>query len=143
MEVWFVGVSPKKSRTRIVLGIVIALIAVVLVAYFALTYPRVLVDFQVSFTVGADVRRVEFEVPFLHDYVRVEVYVQSGNALWNAKILSGDEVLWNHAASQGGQTTYTSEWIKLSGGRYNFTFTTAGLGSLEAEVKLTSKGGFW
>jgi hypothetical protein len=143
MEVWFVGVSPKKSRTRIVLAIVIALIAVVLVAYLALTYPRVLVDFQVSFTLGADVRRVEFEVPFLHDYVRVEVYVRSGNALWNAKIMCGDSLLWSHAATQGGQTTYSSEWIRLSSGRYNFTFASVGLGSLEAEIKLTSKGGFW
>lgn len=131
------------ASSKMVLGIIAALVVVVFVAYLAFTYPRVLVSFTVSFTIGADVKRVEFEVPFLHDYVRVEVYVQSGNALWNAKILSDDEVLWNHAASQGGQTTYTSEWIKLSGGRYNFTFTTAGLGSLEAEVKLTSKGGFW
>ncbi len=137
------GVSPKKSRVKMVLALTIMLIAVLAVAYFLVTYPRVLVDFIVAFTIGADVKRVEFEVPFLHDYVRVEVYVQSGNALWNAKILSGDKVLWNHVASQGGQTTYSSEWIKLSSGRYNFTFATAGLGSLEAKVKLTSKGGFW
>ena len=137
------GISPKKSRAKMVLALTVMLIAVLAVAYFLVTYPRVLVDFTVSFTIGADIKRVEFEVPFLHDLVRVEVYVQSGNALWNAKILSGDEVLWNHAASQGGQTTYSSEWIKLSSGRYNFTFATAGLGSLEAKVKLTSKGGFW
>lgn len=137
------GISPKKSRVKMVLALTVTLIMVLAVAYFLVTYPRVLVDFTVSFTIGADIKRVEFEVPFLHGYVRVEVYVQSGNALWNAKILSGDEVLWNHAASQGGQTTYSSEWIRLSSGRYNFTFATAGLGSLEAKVKLTSKGGFW
>ncbi|MGB9683657.1 MAG: hypothetical protein ACPL1Z_01850 [Candidatus Bathyarchaeales archaeon] len=137
------GVSPKKSRAKIVLALTVMLIAVLAVAYFLVTYPRVLVDFTVSFTIGADSRRVEFEVPFLHDYVKVEVYVSSGNALWNAKILSGDETLWSHSAQQSGQTTYSSEWIKLSSGRYNFTFATAGLGSLEAKVKLTSKGGFW
>lgn len=129
--------------SKVVCGIALALVTVVFVAYLALTYPRVLVSFTVSFTIGADSRRVEFEVPFLHEYVKVEVHVSSGNALWTAKILSGDTAVWSHAASQGGQTTYASEWIKLSSGRYNFTFATAGLGSLEAEVKLSSKGGFW
>lgn len=135
--------SAKKSRIKVFLVIANAIIVILLVAYFALTYPRVLVNFSVSFTIGADVRRVEFEVPFLHEYVKVEVFVHSGNALWTAKILIGDDVLWNHVASQGGQTTYSSRWIRLSSGSYNFTFATAGIGSLEAEIKLTSKGGFW
>lgn len=131
------------SSSKKVVGMAVVLVVLVFAAYLALTYPRVLVSFSVSFTIGADVKRVEFEVPFLHDYLRVEVYVSSGNALWTAKILSGETVLWSHTTSQGGQTTFTSEWIRLSGGRYNFTFATAGLGSLVAEVKLTSKGGFW
>lgn len=126
-----------------VFALALMVVVVLVVAYFVVTYPRVLVDFTVSFTIGADVKRVEFEVPFLHDYLKVEVYVSSGNVLWTAKLLSGDATLWSHTASQSGQTTYGSEWIKLSSGRYNFTFATAGLGSLEAHVKLTSKGGFW
>ena len=130
-------------KTKMVLGITAALIVVLFVAYLTLTCPRVLVGFTVSFTVGADVRRESFEVPFLHEYVKVEVHVQNGNAIWTAKILSGDTTIWSHAASQGGQTTYTSEWVRLSIGRYNFTFATAVLGALTAEVKLTSKGGFW
>lgn len=135
--------SAKKSRAKVILGITIAIIAVLLVAYFTLTYQRVLVDFSVSFTVGTDVRSAEFEVPILHEYVKVEISVHSGNTLWIAKILNGDEALWSHTATQSGQTTYTSEWIKLPSGHYNFTFATAGIGSLEAEIKLTSKGGFW
>lgn len=123
--------------------IAVVLVVVVSVAFLALTYPRVLVSFPVSFTIGANVKRVEFEVPFLHEHVKVEVHVQSGNALWRAEILDDGNVVWSHAASQSGQTTYSSEWIKLSSGRYNFTFATVGLGSLEAEVKITSKGGFW
>ncbi|MEM3578981.1 MAG: hypothetical protein QXL54_02005 [Candidatus Bathyarchaeia archaeon] len=126
-----------------VAGIAVALVIVVFVAYLALTCPRVLVSFSVSFTIGADVRRVEFEVPFLHEYVQVEIYVRSGNALWTARILDDETAVWSHTASQGGQTTYTSNWIKLASKRYNFTFATAGLGSLEAEVKIVSKGGFW
>jgi len=126
-----------------VAGIAIALVILVFVAFLALTYPRILVSFPVSFTIGANVKRVEFEVPFLHEHVKVEVHVQSGNALWRAEILDDGNVVWSHAASQSGQTTYSSEWIKLSVGRYNFTFATVGLGSLEAEVKIVSKGGFW
>ncbi|MEM0357320.1 MAG: hypothetical protein QXL77_02970 [Candidatus Bathyarchaeia archaeon] len=129
--------------SRKLVGIAMLVIAVVFVAYLALTYPRVLVSFTVSFTVGADVKRVEFEVPFLHERVQVEVRVRSGNALWTASILEGENIVWRHTASQSSQTTYTSEWIKMSNGRYNFTFATAGLGSLEAEVKIVSKGGFW
>lgn len=125
------------------LGIAAVIIVVLLVAYSALTYSRVLVDFPVSFTIGADARNVEFEVPFLHEYVKVEVYVRNGNSLWTAKILSGEDVLWSHTTTQRGQTTYSSEWLRLPSGRYNFTFATAGIGSLEAEIKLTSKGGFW
>lgn len=113
------------------------------VAYLSLTYPKVLIDFHVSFSIGADVKRVEFEVPFLHEYVTVEVFVSSGTALWTAKISSSNTTLWSHTASQSGQTTYKSEWINMPSGNYNFTFATAGIGSLEAEVKLTSKGGFW
>ncbi|MCX8153086.1 MAG: hypothetical protein N3E52_01470 [Candidatus Bathyarchaeota archaeon] len=135
--------APKKSRVKRFVGLAAFVIVLLPVAYSALTYPRGLVDFSVSFTIGADSRHLEFEVPFLHEHVRVEVSVRSGNSLWSAKILSGNDVLWNHTTTQREQTTYSSEWIKLPSGRYNFTFATAGMGSLEAEIKLTSKGGFW
>jgi len=136
------GASFKKSRTKF-WGLAAIVIAMLFVAYLAITYPRVIVNFSVSFIVGADVKRVEFEVPFLHGYVKVDVFVRSGTAIWTAKILDGDNALWSHTASQSGQTTYSSEWIKIPSGRYNFTFTTAGIRSLEAEIKLISKGGFW
>lgn len=134
--------SMAMSSRKIVIIAVLA-VAVVFVAYLALTYPRVLVSFTVSFTLGADIKHVEFEVPFLHERVQVEVRVRSGNALWTASILDGENAVWRHTASQSGQTTYASEWIKLSSGRYNLTFATASLGSLEAEVRIASKGGFW
>ena len=135
--------SSKKSMTTKALLLVTIIVGAFFVVYMAITYPRVIVSFHVSFTVGADVKRVEFEVPFLHSWIKVEVFVNSGTALWTAKILSNDTALWSHTASQSGQTTYSSEWIKISSGYYNFTITTVGIGSLEAEVRITSKGGFW
>lgn len=125
----------------------VVLILVIIVAVFsiyaAITYPRTVISLQISFTVGADVQRKEFDMLFLHDWVQVEVIVTSGTSLWNAKILSQGEVIWEHAAHQAGQTSYKSEWINLPSGKYNFTFATVGIGSLEAEIRVTSKGGFW
>ena len=135
--------SLKESMAIKALLLVTIIVGAFFVVYIVITYPRVIVSFPVSFTIGADVKRVEFEVPFLHSWIRVEVVVSSGTALWTAKILSGDTALWSYTASQSGQTTYSSEWIRISSGHYNFTITTVGIGSLEAEVKITSKGGFW
>jgi len=135
--------SSKKSMTIKVLVLMVIILVVFLVAYMTITYPRVIVSFPVSFTVGAYVKRVEFGVPFLHNWIKLEVFVSSGTALWTAKILRKDTALWSHTSSQSDQTTYSSEWIKISGGRYNFTFATAGIGPLEAEIRLISKGGFW
>ena len=135
--------SSKESMAIKALLLVTIIVGAFFVVYMAITYPRVIVSFPVSFTIGADVKRVEFEVPFLHSWIRVEVVVSSGTALWTAKILNGDTALWSYTASQSGQTTYSSEWIKISSGYYNFTITTVGIGSLEAEVRITSKGGFW
>ena len=135
--------SSKKSMTIKALLLVTIIVGAFFVVYMVITYPRVIVSFSVSFTIGADVKRVEFKVPFLHSWIKVEVFVSSGTALWTAKILSNDTALWSHTASQSGQTTYSSEWIKISSGYYNFTITTVGIGSLEAEVRITSKGGFW
>ncbi|MGQ9551689.1 MAG: hypothetical protein ACUVUE_04595 [Candidatus Bathycorpusculaceae bacterium] len=135
--------SFKKSWTKKFLGLAAVIVVLLSVAYLVVTYPRVTINFSVSFTVGADIKRVDFEVPFLHDYVNVEVFVRTGTAIWTAKILDGDDALWSHTASQSSQTTYSSEWVKIPSGRYNFTFAAAGIRSLEAEIKLTSKGGFW
>ncbi|MEM2103911.1 MAG: hypothetical protein QW717_03365 [Candidatus Bathyarchaeia archaeon] len=137
------GVSSKNSKFRKAFALVIILVAALVAAYLSVAYPKVVVDFSVSFTIGADVKMVEFEVPFLHEHVKVEVYVRSGSAVWTAKIIGSNGVLWSHTASQGGQTTYTSGWMKIISGRYNFSFATVGIGSLEAQIKLTSKGVFW
>jgi hypothetical protein len=132
-----------KSRTLMVVVFIIIVGAASTSLYSLLTFPKSVVGFPVSFTIGADVERREFSVPILQEWVQVEVIVNSGNLLWTAKILRHDDILWSHNAHQGGQTTYRSEWIRLQSGNYNFTFATAGIGSLDAEIKVTSKGGFW
>ena len=135
-------VPGKRRRFRAVVLIAV-LVVTALVVYAAVTYPKTVVSFPVSFTIGADVEHREFEMSPLHGRAQVEVIVSSGTALWTATIKHQDETIWNHHASQGDQTTYKSGWMELSSGHYNFTFTTAGLGSLQAEVKVTTKGGFW
>ena len=133
----------KTSKSLRAVVLIVVLLVVALCVYAALTYPKTVVSFPVSFTWGADVEHREFDVPLLHGLVQVEVVISSGTALWTAKIILEDETIWSHAAHQGGQTTYKSGWIELSTGHYNFTFATAGLSSLEAEIKVISKGGFW
>ena len=122
-------------------------IVVIIVAGFALyaglTYPRTTLTIPVSFSVGAEDKTVAFDQPFLDDKAQVQVTIENGAALWQAKITSQDQVVWEHTAGQGGQTSYDSGWIQLSSGSYNFTFTTVGIGSLDAVVTVTSKGGFW
>ena len=138
------GKSSRKTSKVLMVSVLIAVVVVAgLGVYAALTYPRIVVSFPVSFTVGADVENREFDMPLLHGWVQVEVAVISGTALWSAKIVCQDGVVWSHAAHQAGQTVYRSGWIELPSGHYNFTLATAGLGSLEAEIKVTSKGGFW
>jgi hypothetical protein len=131
------------SKTLVASVLILVIIVAVVGAYAALTYPRKVLSFSVSFSVGADVERKEFDVPILDQRVQVKVVINSGTSLWTARILSQENVLWSHGALQGGQTTYESEWIELQNGHYNFTFATAGLGSLNADIEVTSKGGFW
>jgi hypothetical protein len=135
--------SRKMSKTWIVVLMVAALAVTSLGTYAALTFPRSVVSFPVSFTIGAEVEQREFEVPAMHEWVEVQVVVTSGTSLWTAKILVDDDVLWSHTAHQGDQTSYKSGWIKLPSGPYTFKFVTAGLGSLDAAISVTSKGGFW
>ena len=134
--------SENMSRTLKATLLIIALIVTIVVAYVALTYPRTVVSFPVSFTLGADVEERDFDMPILHRWVQIEVAFTSGTALWTAKIESGSATVWSDSAHQASQTTYKSGWIELPSGSYNFTFATAG-GSLEAEITVTSKGGFW
>lgn len=122
--------------------VVIAIIAVA-VSYTAITFPRSMVSFPVAFSVGLDRIQKEFDIPFLHDKAQVKVTIESGAALWKATIINQEgEELWEHSAAQGNQTTYYSGWESLPSGRYNFTFATIG-GSLNAQISVTSKGGFW
>jgi hypothetical protein len=131
-----------KHNLKIIAALVIILIAT-MGFYSILTYPTTLLAFPVSFTIGADVEREQFNIPILHDWIEVEVAISSGSALWSARILDQEETVWSHTAVQGGQTTYNSGWIQLASGTYNFTFATAGAGSLSAEITVSSKGGFW
>lgn len=117
--------------------------AAVLAICSTLTYPKTVVSFPVSFTIGANVEDRELDISPLHGWAQVEVIVNSGTALWTATIKNQDENIWDHRASQVGQTIYKSEWIEISSGQYNFTFATAGFGELHANIKVTTKGGFW
>jgi hypothetical protein len=123
---------------------VFVLIMVFVGIYLVLAFPRAAIDFSVSFAVGADREEKEFEVPFWHDRVQIQVIVEGGSALWRGRILDSDKnEVWEHMKAQGEQTSYTSDWIDLPSGRYNFTFGTRGFGDLQANVKVTTKGGFW
>ena len=135
--------SSGKTKTLRAVVLIAVLVVVALGVYAAITYPKTVVSFPVAFTIGANVEHKEFDMPLLHGWAQVEVIVSSGTALWAANIILQDETIWSHTAHQGGQTTYESGWIELPSGHYNFTFATAGLGSLEAEIRVTTKGGFW
>ena len=124
-----------------ILAIVAVAVLLVAAVYAALTFPRTVVDFQVSFI---DVEQREFEIPFLHDKAQVAVGVADGSSLWRASITNANgEEVWSHSALQGEQTTYTSEWIALPNAAYNITFSTIGAVSLEANIRVSSKGGIW
>lgn len=125
--------------------IFLATIVVVIIfgAYAALTYPQIIVDFPVSFTIGANVEEQEFEISPLQGKVQVEIVISSGSVLWSATITDQNQTIWEHRTTQGEQTTYQSNWIDLSSGQYNFTFSTTGFGNLNANVKVVTKGGFW
>lgn len=138
------GNTPRKtsSATRIAVAIIIVILVIVGVLA-ALTYPRAVLSFSVSFTAGAQVETKGFSVPILDGQVQVQVSVTSGTALWSARIQSDGNNLWSHAAAQGEQTSYSSGWMSLAMGNYNFTFATIGLGTLNADITVSSKGGFW
>ena len=122
-----------------------ALIAIVLIAagFAAWTYPRSILTIPVSFTIGADVVNESFTVPLADNAVQLEVAVTSGGALWSAEIDLGNQTVFLYRTAQGGQTTYTSEWIILGAGDYHIRFAALGAGSLNAQVTVWAKGGFW
>lgn len=127
--------------------IALAAVAIIIIAAFSLyageTYPRATVNIPVSFTIGADAQTTAFVQPFLDDKVQMQVTVQNGAALWQAQITSQSNVIWEHSAGQGEQTSYSSGWLELTSGSYDFTLRTVGVGSLNAVATVTSKGGFW
>jgi SH3-like domain-containing protein len=135
---------PGASTFLKIIAIVVAVVVLIAAVFVALTFPRTVVEFPVSFTIGIDREQRQIGIPWLHDKAQVEVAVTNGSSLWRASITnsSGDEV-WSHSALQGEQTTYTSGWIAMSGASYNFTFSTIGAGSLDATIKIISKGGIW
>lgn len=126
-----------------VIGVVLIVILIAAGAYLGITYPKTAATIPVSFSAGVDSKTVYFEQMYLNDKVEVQITVQSGAALWQAQILSGEEVVWTHSAAQGDQQSYNSGWILLPSGNYNFTFGTIGVGSLDATATVTAKGGVW
>jgi len=141
----FLGKPARRTSRGLKIAVLIIILIIAAVAVFAAwTYPRTALNFPVSFTIGAQTENKEFSVPTLDSWVQVQVIVNSGTALWRARILnSSSDEIWTHSAAQGGQTTYNSGWMQLASGSYNFTFATIGIGSLNAEVTVSSKGGFW
>ncbi len=132
-----------KSKASVALAAIVLIIVVAIAVYAGVTYPRTVISIPISFTLGADSKTTEFSQQFLMDKVQVEVTVQNGAALWRARIMSGNQVIWEHSAAQGEQQSYNSGWMQLPSGSYNFTFGTIGVGSLDAQVTVSSKGGFW
>jgi uncharacterized membrane protein len=131
------------SRSRVFSAVAVIGLLVAFSLYAGVTYPRTALSVPISFTIGVDVITRAFNVPLLNEAVQVQVAVESGALLWNVQILNTSHVVWEHSASQGEQTRYASDWIKLPSGTYNFTFRTVGIGSLNAQITVTSKGGFW
>jgi len=132
-----------KSRVLIALAAIAIIVVIVFSVYAGATYPKDIITIPVSFRIGADNSSNEFTQSSLNNKVQVTVSVTNGAALWRARILNGDQVIWEHSASQGEQTSYSSGWMDLPSGQYNFTFGIIGAGSLDATVTLSSKGGFW
>ena len=132
-----------KLKAVLAIATIVIVIVAAFTVYSALTYPKIVVNAQVSFTAGIFSKTFNFEQPFLDDKIQVQIVIQNGASLWRAQILNGSQVIWEHSAAQGEQQSYSSGWIQLPSGNYNFTFGTIGVGSLDATATVTSKGGFW
>lgn len=125
--------------------IALAILVVAVPGYMVipLAYSQTAMRFPVSFSIGADLKEMAFDVPILLGWVRVEVVVDSGTSVLTANIMEHDNVVWTYSTRQGDQTTYTSGWITVLSGHYNFTYATVGLGSLEGKITVTTIGGVW
>jgi hypothetical protein len=132
-----------KSRAVMALAVIVIVIVAVFAAYAGLTYPQNILTVPVSFTAGTDSTTVAFEQPALNNEFQVQVTVSNGAALWYAEITTQSYLAWRHTAIEGELQSYTSNWIQLPSGDYNFTFRVFGGGSLDATVTVASKGGFW
>jgi hypothetical protein len=122
-----------------VVGVLIASLGL----YTLFTYPSTAISIPMSFTLGADTKQETFEISVLQSQARIDVVVTTGSTWWTAKILQGDAELWSHSMTQNDQTAFQSDWIILSSGSYNFTYTAASLTALALEVTVTTKGGSW
>ncbi len=133
------------AKRRGISSVAVAVIIIVIIAagFAAWTYPRGVVTIPVSFTIGADVVTQTFTVPIADNAVQLEVEITSGSALWSAEIDQGNTSVFLYRTAQGGQTTYTSEWIIVGAGDYGIRFAALGAGSLNAQVTVRAKGGFW
>ena len=132
-----------KSKVAIAAAVIVTIIIIAFSVYAAQTYPKTIVTIPISFTAGVDATNTQLNQPALNSKVQVQVSVQNGATLWRARISNGDQVIWEHSAAQGEQTSYNSGWLDLPSGTYTFTFGTIGGGSLEATVTVSAKGGFW
>jgi L-2-hydroxyglutarate oxidase LhgO len=119
----------------------VAILAVVLIAagFAAWTYPRDVVTIPVSLTIGADVVQKTFTVPVADNAVQLEVTVSSGGALWSAEIDTGNATVFLYRTAQGGQTTYTSEWIIVGAGDYSIRFARVGSGKVGYRLTVNSR----
>jgi hypothetical protein len=93
------------SRVLKATVLIVVIVVAVFGIYAAVTFPKTVVSFPVSFTIGAETKTEKFDVPWLHGSIQVEIKIQSGTALWYAEITSEDKEIWSHPAVQGGQTT--------------------------------------
>ncbi len=139
--------EPTKTGISTAAKVAAALIIIIMLAiasFSVLTYPSTVVSFSVSFTIGASTQEKTFTIQAWDNAADVQIGVSSGSALWSGSIINSNETTaWNHRAAQGEQTIYSSGWVALPSGTYNFTFGTIGAGSLNADVAVEAKGGFW
>lgn len=89
------------SKTLIAIAAIVIIVVAVFVVYAGVTYPKTVVSVPLSFTIGADSTSTAFDQPYLDDKVRVQVTIQNGEAVWRARIFSGDQLIWEHRAAQG------------------------------------------
>jgi hypothetical protein len=130
---------------KVIAVTVIVVIAVALVAYVGLTFPRTIADFTVAFSAGPDESTTPFAVPALSNKVQVQIALSENSTSWKAIIEDfGGNLWWNYTSStQENETLYHSAWTAMPSGNYNFTFLYFGSESFNSEIHLTSKGGFW